>query len=110
MTSVFRYLDNEVFKLFDVAAKVEVFTAKGEWILCDKDIYRIDLLRNNVRMKIPLNIHENHLKNLEYYQSAVFGENNILMTGTKFFSKLVVYQYDDDEKDFVFRKCNFLIC
>lgn len=43
VTTVFRLVNDEIIKIVDIPSKVKIFSARGEWILCDIDIFRIDL-------------------------------------------------------------------
>lgn len=43
ITTVYRMVDDDIIKIVDIPIKVNVFAAKGEWILCDTEIFRIDL-------------------------------------------------------------------
>jgi hypothetical protein len=76
-------------------------------MLCDTDIFR--LKDHSIVMKCKINIHVNHLKNIEYYKSAIFSEDGYLITGTASYSKLLVYKYDEALNSFNFKKQNFLV-
>ncbi len=52
--------------------------------------------------KIKLSIHINHLKNVEYYSSALITDGGYLITGTASYAKLIVYKYEEEKQDFVY--------